>query len=62
MLKFHHPYCSKKKTIHIDDNSQQYKIHELLEIHTKTNSLCNNMKHMTYYYDNVHSPISFKIL
>jgi hypothetical protein len=46
----------------MDDNSQQPKIQKLLEIYAKTNSLCSNMKHMTFNYDDVYSSISLKSL
>jgi hypothetical protein len=32
MLEFQNPYCSKKKHMHVNDNSQQPEIHELLDV------------------------------
>jgi hypothetical protein len=50
----------KKQHMHVNDNSWQLEIHELLDVQTKIDSLYNNMKKWISNNENIYSPISFK--
>jgi len=50
----------KKQHMHVNDNSWQLEIHELLDVQTKIDSLYNNMKKWIFNNENIYSPISFK--
>jgi hypothetical protein len=51
---------TKKKKTHLNDNSQQPKIHELFDVLIEIDSLYNNMKILISNNENIDSPISSK--
>jgi hypothetical protein len=46
--------------MHVNDNSQQLEIHELLNVQIEIDSLYNNMKNLIFNNENIDSPISLK--
>ncbi len=61
MLELQNPYCSTKKHAHVNDNLQQPKICELLDVQTEIDSLYNNTKILISNNENIHSPIFSKL-